>query len=49
MEWCEKKITSISKEDCNDNAAKAYGTPASGATSWSDYENACMVNIEATK
>lgn len=49
MEWCEKKITSISKENCNDNAAKAYGTPAAGATAWSDYENACMVNIEATK
>ena len=49
MEWCEKKITSIPKEQCNDNAAKAYGTPAYGATSWSDYENVCMVNIEATK
>ncbi|MBR5662437.1 MAG: hypothetical protein IKX00_02155 [Bacilli bacterium] len=49
MEWCEKKITSISKENCNDNAAKAYGTPAAGATSWSDYEGACIVNIEATK
>ena len=49
MEWCEKKDKSISKANCNDSVAKKYGTPAKGATTWSDYYNSCFVYVEATK
>ncbi len=49
MEWCEKKDTSISKNNCNDSIAKKYGTPAKGATDWSNNENACYIIVEATK